>query len=757
MLTKIGIFLYTFAFSVVVFGQTFEGKVVDNKTKEPIPFARVTIASLHLNATTDSIGVFRFEQLPKSYVEFKITAFDYGAALIKINVATTTVFQFELTPQHILLDEVIISASDGKLRNENITSIEYRSKKSLFESGATTMGEALNLMAGVQQVTIGVGIAKPVIRGLGGMRVVSYWSGLRIENQQWGDDHGMGASEVGLQGIEIIKGPASILYGADALGGVIHYIDEDYASTNTSEGYASTRFESNSMGTTTEVGYRINKGKLKFNLFANYINHADFQLASGRFIQNSRFWGTNVKMSLGYRKGNYVFNLRYHTAYNRLGIPGHTHNDNATTEDFLRDARSRRATLPAQLIFNNFLLAENKWFLKRAELLFQLGNTNNFLREFDEKVTVPRTRLGLNNSTYNLRYTFHLLENMDLKFGAQGMFQTNRNTGTSMAYLIPDGNSIDNGAYVLLSATHKKWRFQAGLRHDIRLITSFRPEVDSSLTTNLDVNPIDRRYSSWNTSVGAVHNTKRTTTRFNVSSGFRAPHLAELLTDGLHHGSSRYERGDRNLVSEQAIQLDVALELHFEHLEIIINPYFNRIQNFIYLQNTDSLIGSYKVFEFQQLDLAYLYGGEVGVHYHPHRMHRLHLESNFSITIGQDSEGNALNLMPQPNTNNRIRFDIANKQKLQVKSVLLEHQYFLPQNRVGMNELPSGEYHLVHLAFDMAIRDNDHFSFKAGVRNLTNSSYIAHLSPFRNLGIPQPGINFFFSVKYNFSKQYKNK
>jgi iron complex outermembrane recepter protein len=163
------------------------------------------------------------------------------------------------------------------------------------------------------------------------------------------------------------------------------------------------------------------------------------------------------------------------------------------------------------------------------------------------------------------------------------------------------------------------------------------------------------------------------------------------------------------------------------------------------------------LFEFKQLDLAYLYGGEVGVHYHPHRMHRLHLESNFSITIGQDSEGNALNLMPQPNTNNRIRFDIANKQKFQVKSVLLEHQYFLPQNRVGMNELPSGEYHLINLAFDMGIRDNEQFSFKAGVRNLTNSSYIAHLSPFRNLGIPQPGINFFLSVKYNFSNQYKNK
>ncbi len=755
MQTKVGIFLYTSIFSLVSLGQSFEGKVVDKKTKEVIPYARISIESLHLNATTDSLGTFRFDQLPTAFVEFKVTAFDYRPALVKINIPTTNSALFELTAQHILLDEVIVTASEGKLRNENITSIEYRSKNSLFESGATTMGEALNLMAGVQQATIGVGIAKPVIRGLGGMRVVSYWSGLRIENQQWGDDHGMGASEVGLQGIEIIKGPASILYGADALGGVIHYVDEDYAPTNSTTGYASTRFDLNSMGTTTEFGYKINKGKLKFNLFANYINHADFQLPSGRYIQNSRFWGANVKMSLGYRKGNYVFNLRYHTAFNRLGIPGHTHEEDATTEDFLRDVRGRRNTLPAQLIFNNFLLVENKWFFKRSELLVQFGNTNNFLREFDEKVTIPYTSLILNNSTYNLRYTYNLNERIDVKFGAQGMVQTNLNFGTSETYLIPNGNTIDNGAFALISATHNKWRFQGGVRYDLRLINSFRPEVDSSITTNIDTEPVNRQYSSFNSSFGAVHNTERTTTRINISSGFRAPHLAELLADGLHHGSSRYERGDRNLVSEQAIQLDLALELHFEHLEIIINPYFNRIQHFIYLQNSDSMIGSYKLFEFKQLDLAYLYGGEVGVHYHPHRIHRLHLESNFSITIGQDAQGDALNLMPQPNTVNRIRFDIANKQLFQVKSVLLEHQYFLPQNRVGRNELPTREYHLVHVALDMGIRYNDQFSFKAGVRNLTNSSFIAHLSPFRNLGIPQPGINFFLSVKYNFSNPHK--
>ena len=166
-----------------------------------------------------------------------------------------------------------------------------------------------------------------MINGLHSSRIIVMNNDVRLQDQEWGIEHAPNIDLNSAGSINVIKGANALAYGGDALGGVIHYIDEDYAPTHTSEGYFSTRFESNSMGTTNEFGYKINKGKLKFNLFANYINHADFQLPSGRYIQNSRFWGANVKMALGYRKGNYVFNVNlpkkgsysYLLSYNRMG------------------------------------------------------------------------------------------------------------------------------------------------------------------------------------------------------------------------------------------------------------------------------------------------------------------------------------------------------------------------------------------------------------------------------------------------------
>jgi len=756
MKTKISIIFY-FLTVFVAFSQTLEGTVIDATTKEAVPYAKVGFPSLDLYTSTDSLGKFYFQNVPITITKIKVSAFDYSVYFEKVNTKEIASINIYLNPKHTVFEEVAVTASEGKLQRENITSIEYSSKENLFETGATTLGDALVMMPGVQTSSVGMGISQPVIRGLSGMRVVTYWNGLRIENQQWGADHGMGVSEVGLSGVEVIKGPSSLLYGPDAMGGVIHFIDESYAPNNEVSGYAMTRFESNSMGTTNEVGYKINKGKWRANFFGNYVNHADFQLPEGDFIKNSRFWGTNFKANIGYRNKNYLLNIRYQGTYNRLGLPGHSHSDNPTSSDFIRSERGREGTLPAQFIFNNYLLVENKVFFKRSDLLIQLGNTNNNLREFDEKVTLPFTSLNLNNSTYNLRYSINVTEKLSFKAGGQGMFQINRNQLPSESFLIPDANTLDNGIYTMVNYEIRKWRFQGGLRYDIRTIETYASDADSSIVSNISNIPLNRRYSNLNYSFGMVRNAEKSTIRFNASSGFRAPHLAELQSDGFHHGSKRYERGDRDLVAERALQLDGALELHFEHLEFIINPYFNIIENFIYLEQQDEFEGSYPVFQFKQANQAFLYGGEVGFHYHPHKLHRLHLESNFSITIAEDSQYNPLNLIPQPNSNTRIRFDVNNKQKIQIKSFIIEHQYFLPQNRVGENEIPTVDFHLINLSMQIGFKETNNWTASVGVRNMLNTSYVGHLSSLKNLGLNQPGINFFGSIKYEFSKSVNNK
>ncbi|WP_159038353.1 TonB-dependent receptor [Brumimicrobium mesophilum] len=748
MKAKIVIFLY-FIFSFQLYSQEVAGKVINSESKEVITFAKVGFPDINNYTSTDVNGDFSFDNLPKTVLRIKATAFDYKVLVKEVDISKGGPLIIEMTPLHTVFEEVKITASEGRIERENITSVEVATKDELFQTGATTLGESLSLIPGVQSSSVGMGISKPIIRGLSGMRVVTYNNGLRIENQQWGSDHGMAASELGLGKVEVVKGPSSLLYGADALGGVIHFIDEPYLQKGKSDAYFSTKFESNSMGTTNELGFRIHKGKWRANIHANYENHADFQLPGGNFIKNSRFWGTNFKTSLGFRNKNYQLNIRYQLGYKRLGIPGHSHNENPQAIDFISNDRKREGTLPAQFNFNNFLLIENTIFFNRSSLLIQLGNTNSDLQEYDEKVTLPFTHLNVNNTTYNIRYTYKVTEKIGLKTGVQGMAKINKNRFPSSALLIPDANTFDNGIYALADYETGKWRFQGGLRYDIRSLSVLSSQdLDSTLTTNINTSATNKTFQGINYSAGFVRNTKLTSIRFNASSGYRAPHVAELKVDGFHHGSLRYERGDENLKSEHAIQLDAALELHFEHIEIIINPYYNRISNFIFLNQTEDFAGSFPIFEYGQTDLAHLYGGEVGIHYHPHKIHRLHINSNFSATIAETQDGSPISLIPQPNLNTSIRIDINNKHKIRIKNIILEHAYYLPQNRVGLNETTSVDYHLLNLAAHLSIGQQESLDISIGVRNLLNTNYRGHLSSLKNLGLSQPGINAFVALKY---------
>ncbi len=148
------------------------------------------------------------------------------------------------------------------MQNQTISNIESRKLSELNIIQPTTLGEAISNIPGVYQSTTGVGISKPVIRGLSGSRVVTYLNGLRIENQQWGGDHGMGVDELGIGSVEVIKGPASLLFGADALGGVVYFVDEPYENQNTISSTLQSRYNSVTMGSDNTLSLRAAKRTL---------------------------------------------------------------------------------------------------------------------------------------------------------------------------------------------------------------------------------------------------------------------------------------------------------------------------------------------------------------------------------------------------------------------------------------------------------------------------------------------------------------
>ena len=713
----------------------------------PIPFASVVLMDLDLTTSADSNGVFVFNNSLPAKVRLKVTS--PGFESVTMEVQTGEQVTILLHEKHIELDEVTISDSKGTLQKYNAIHIETKKLIDLNAISSTSLGEALSNIPGVYSTSTGLGISKPVVRGLQGIRVVTMLNGLRIENQQWGGDHGMGVTDLGIGSVEVIKGPASLLYGADALGGVVYFVDESYARQNTFELVVKSQFETNTMGTSNQLMVKLAKKNYRFNLAGSFSDHADFQLPNGRYAENSRFGENGLKASFGVNKNKWAMHVRYNYAHSRVGLPGHSHDSIPDPSEFQVADQKRIGTIPAQYFNNHFLSIENKWFLNKYEWNLLIGQTANQLTEYEEKITIPGINMLLLNSVYNLRMKVRYTDRLTLVSGLQGMFQQSSNMSNAEETLLPRSNTMDNGIYGLLYFESGKWNFQGGLRADLRIIRS------TESFNGLD--PMVREFGSLNFSLGAVRSVERTTFRANVSSGFRAPHLSELLANGFHHGALRYEIGNVDLKNERATQLDVTYEIHGHHIELIFNPFANYIQRYIAIQPMDSVIDGLPVFEYVQLPSVLMTGSDVGIHYHPHFAHWLHLESSASFLYAVDDQGRGPALMPQNRLNTLVKISLKTKGKFNFDEVVLQHVYMAPQYRVAAEETASPYYNLLHAAIKMKWGKENPLLIDLGVKNIFNENYIDHLSRLKNIEMSAPGRNFYMSLKYTISKNLRTK
>ncbi len=728
--------------STTVFAQNFTGTVLDKETKEPISYAQVYFSDLKTGTSTDENGTFKIENFNQKTIHIQIAFVGYNIIDEIVNIDTIKEKTFYLEQGHFDLEEVVVSAPAGRLQGENIVNVEHKKITELQQTSPLTLAEAISAIPGVEQTTTGAGIGKPVIRGLSGNRIVTYAQGIRIENQQWGDEHGLGVGEVGIESVEVIKGPASLLYGSDALGGVLYFIDERYASQNTVEGFAQTKFLSNTLGSINNMGFKIHKGKLKFNLFGAYSSQADYQVPNFDRIFNTRFDEKNIKSSFGFNTKSWISNIRYSFLQNNYGIV-----EDAT----FTNSTQRKFVLPFQKIDNHNLSFENIIFTGNSKLNLTLGYTNNYRKEFEDDKNNQALGLKLNTFTYNLKWYSPTYNNQfDFIVGSQGMVQNNKNNGEEV--LIPEATTIDFGAFVIGNVKFNKLQLQGGVRADYRNIDT------KEMITDEGVFPVLKNsYNGLTFSSGAVYKIKRTKLRANISSGFRAPNTTELLSDGVHHGTNRYIKGDAGLTNENATQIDFSFDYHNEHFSFSINPFYNAIRNYILLSPTDIFIDNSPVFEYLQTN-AFLYGGELGFHYHPHKIHWLHLESNLSTVIAEDKSGNALPLIPQTRINSTIKAEFAHKEKVQLKNVFLQHVYKFRQERTGLFETATNDYSIINIGLNIEIATkNNPIEITTGIRNLLNTKYIDHLSRFKTLGIPNQGINFYIGLKVKMNRELKEK
>ena len=641
--------------------QILKGKVVDNNTGNGVPFAKIYCLETQNGSKADSSGSWQLDNIVDNQMTIQISAPEYDSKMIKVDGYDYAVI-VKLNPAHIHLDEVIISTSDSKLQRYSAFPVESRKIADLNKIEQTNLVDAMSNIPGIYNFSTGNGIAKPVIRGLSGMRILTSQNGLRLENQQWGADHGFAVLNLGIDRAEVIKGPSSLIYGADALGGVIYLADEPYVNLNNEEIKASTKFETNSLTTFNKISYKKSKDNLRFAVYGGYFSRNNYAIgdnsfmnfSNNEFVVNSKNSGASFKTAIGYNKKNWITNFRYQLLYFQNGLPGHTHDANPNVSSFLSHTRNRSYTIPAQKILNHLVQWENKFYFKKDEIIAQLGFTSNELKEYGEKVSVAGIDMTLQNTSYNFRWKHHFNKHFEIVSGSQGMLQSNLNGQYAEEILVPDANFTDLGAFSLLKGTFNLWNIQAGARYDQRSIK----EIASG--------GFNTTFNGINYSAGIARSSKKLTTRLNVSTGFRPPHISELLANGVHHATMQFLVGDRTFESEIANQIDFYLGTHFDHLEVVINPFINQINNYTYKNPTGQTDSASRldIFEMEQTDVVF-YGGDIAIHYHPHMAHWLHLESNLSLLSTEQN----LPFIPQNRLNNTIKVDIKGENKLRINSL----------------------------------------------------------------------------------------
>lgn len=718
--------------------ETINGSIIDQDTKQPIEFATVYLPQLEKGSITNQNGEFSLEGISQGSHNIIVSIVGYQTASQNITYPLQDQLIIALKPSAIEMEEVIISTPFHKLQSENVMKVERANIKALQQQGAVNLSESLTSIAGVESVSTGVSIGKPVIRGLSSNRVLVYAQGVRLENQQFGDEHGLGISDAGIESVEVIKGPASLLYGSDALGGVLYLNPEKYAPVNSSVSNIEGKYFSNTKGYSTNAGYKSSGDNLKFLFRGSLAEHSDYKTEDYR-VTNTRFREQDFKAGIGYRNADFKTDFRYNVNHSKLGM----------TDGIGVQNTNRTPLLPYQDLTNHIFSLQSTSYFENSQLDYTFGYTYNDRKEFEEHhdhdhheehddhegeeehhedelhlaneegVLDPALRMKLKTANYDIKYHFPKTDKIETVVGIQGMNQTNKNYGEEQ--LIPDATVNDFG---LLATSHIHFNaadIQIGARFDTR---------------NIDVNSsINKNYNSFNGSIGVKTNlTESTIVRLNMATGFRAPNLAELTSYGSHEGTNRFEIGNSDLKNEQNIQADLTIEYGNKHFEFFANGFYNKVNNYIYLTPNGELVNNDPVFLYLQEDAA-LYGGEIGVHLHPHPIHWLHIETSFESVTGKQDNGANLPLIPANSLTNKVRVEF-DKNQFHNGYAFIKLKTTFKQNNTSAFETATDGYSLLSAGIggDFNIW-NTTLGVSVSGSNLTNKSYINHLSRLKSDGI----------------------
>ncbi len=745
--------VFIFSFYRLPAQSSLYGTVLDINSNETLVGVNVYLPEYSRGTVTGTDGQYFLKNLHPGIILVQYSMIGYKTEIRKIRLGNNEFVQnIEMEEAVIQGEEIVVTGGFHSSQHENVVKIRILKAREYDKTGTLSLIAALTKMPGVDMISKGPGVSTPVIRGLSLTNILFLNNGVRMENFQFSENHPFMVDEYGMKSIEVIKGPASLLYGSGAVGGVFNIIKEAPAPEGKITGDVNLKFHSNTVGILTNAGIKGTIKGLTWGIRGGINSNKDYLDGNKTFVPNSRFNRKSIKTDLGLIKRIGSFRISYDINKDNLGM---------TVEPaiLLVDHNGRKNEVWYQDLTNHLISSKNKLFLGNYKLVLDIAyQMNNRKLKSSDQATYPElVDMDLNTLTYSSKINIPTDEKTKLIFGIQGMFQSNRNN-EAPEHVIPNANINDFSLFGL--GQHYHWNhlmIQAGIRYDYRSVHV--PEQESgghshdgdSGHDNDSLIKLDRKFNNFSGSLGATLNLRDSIHfRLNFASAFRSPNLAELTQNGMH--GTRFEQGNANLNSQWNIETDLSFHYHSLHLTFDLSGFYNNISNYIHLApTTDTTDDGQSIYRYGQVN-AFLYGGEALVHAHPRPVDWLHLRASLSYVIGKNCNGDYLPFIPATKFAMEVELQ---RRKWNIWRDLYFRtgiDYAFPQDHTSRFETSTEGYVLFNVGLGgNIISGNQLISLDLTANNLFNKTYYDHLSTLKPLGIYNMGRNISLSLKIPFS------
>ena len=715
------------------------GHVVDAQTGEHLPFVNLLIKGTRIGTITDASGHYLLTNLPVGHHILLVRSLGYAPAEVEIEAVgkTSREVDIKLTPTSINLAEVVLTASptasgfryqpDAVFMGEQI---QRRSEPSF--------GEMLNGQPGVAMRSFGSAPARPVIRGMDGDRILVLENGERMGDiSETSADHSISLDPLAASRVEVIRGPASLLYGSSALGGVINLMTTDIPDqweTGLSGVVSAQAATMNDMG----AGFgRLTYGGDK-NAFSGRMamrQAGDITTPEGK-IPGTSMRNYDGSLGWGMNYDNLNGGLSFSVSDQAFEIP-----ESIDVPEESVEIRAGRMALQGRLGFN---LTGN--FFDQAQLRF------NATRFHQEEVEIKFLPNGVSEERIELEYNQNAMSStLTLQHQPKGIFARGA-VGFSF-----NGQKLDIiGAE---SYTPGEQRFTLGtftfqeipLSYSLRLQFGVRFDFQSSKALRNEVFPdiaLERNSFNYSGSIGLnVRPFEGMEIGGQLARSHRNPLVEELFANGTHLGAGVYETGNANLKDEIGHGADLFVNYKKDNFEVEITGFVNEFSNYIIFQPTGNVHepSGYPVFEYMEGE-AVLYGSEISLGWKP--VKGLRFQSSTDWVRGIRRIGGApdenLPFIPPFRFNNEVEYDFTRGW------IGANFMAVSRQGKVAPEEETTDGYTLLNLQAGARISGAGRHVVILKVQNVLDTKYRDHLSRIEDRNFVMPGRNFNLTYRWFF-------